>query len=210
MKWVTGAARARFSRRFCAVKAVPPEAGASMTCASTFATMALQNGVDVKTVSSILGHYWQVSHWTLTPTSPPPTPNSKRRKRWGTSSPVPSGCFPQRPASQRLGRKKWHPKMVTYKRKVPEIRRFRGLLVCREGIRNPRLLVRRLFTRKSESFRPDLCCLRCSLGEFSIVYVQPLPAFSDSGSKVGQRRIWNCITCVSVVLSAGMFLNTPF
>ena len=34
----------------------------------TFATMALQNGVDVKTVSSMLGHYSAASRWTLTPT----------------------------------------------------------------------------------------------------------------------------------------------
>ena len=32
------------------------------------------------------------SHWTLTPTSPP-TPNSKRRKPWEISSPVPSDAF---------------------------------------------------------------------------------------------------------------------
>ena len=57
MKWVTGAARARFLAAFARSKAVPPEAGASMTCVNTFATMALQNGVDVKTVSSMLGHY---------------------------------------------------------------------------------------------------------------------------------------------------------
>ena len=38
----------------------------------TFATLALQNGVDVKTVSSMLGHYTpQASRWTPTPTSPP-------------------------------------------------------------------------------------------------------------------------------------------
>ena len=33
MKWVTGAARARFLAAFARSKAVPPEAGASMTCA---------------------------------------------------------------------------------------------------------------------------------------------------------------------------------
>ena len=59
----------------------------------TFATMALQNGVDVKTVSSVC---WvttrRASRWTPTPTSPP-TRSSKRRKRWGISSPVPSDGF---------------------------------------------------------------------------------------------------------------------
>ena len=34
MKWVTGAARARFLAAFARSKAVPPEAGASMTCAT--------------------------------------------------------------------------------------------------------------------------------------------------------------------------------
>ena len=33
MKWVTGAARARFLAAFARSKAVPPEAGAFMTCA---------------------------------------------------------------------------------------------------------------------------------------------------------------------------------
>ena len=38
----------------------------------TFATLALQNGMDVKTVSSMLGHYTpQASRWTPTPKSPP-------------------------------------------------------------------------------------------------------------------------------------------
>ena len=59
----------------------------------TFATMALQNGVDVKTVSSVC---WvttrRASRWTPTPTSPP-TPSSKRRKRWAISSPVLSDAF---------------------------------------------------------------------------------------------------------------------
>ena len=54
----------------------------------TFATMALQNGVDVKTVSSVC---WvttrRASRWTPTPTSPP-TPSSRRRKPWGISYPV--------------------------------------------------------------------------------------------------------------------------
>ena len=34
MKWVTGAARARFLAAFARSKAVPPEAGAFMTCAT--------------------------------------------------------------------------------------------------------------------------------------------------------------------------------
>lgn len=32
----------------------------------TFATLALQNGVDIKTVSGMLGHFRQASRWTPT------------------------------------------------------------------------------------------------------------------------------------------------
>ena len=32
----------------------------------TFATLALQNGVDIKTVSGMLGIFQQASRWTLT------------------------------------------------------------------------------------------------------------------------------------------------
>ena len=59
----------------------------------TFATMALQNGVDVKTVSSMLGHYSAgFTLDTYTPTSPL-TRSSKRRKRWAISYPVLSDGF---------------------------------------------------------------------------------------------------------------------
>ena len=84
-----------FSRRFCAVKSGAAGGGSFHDLRHTFATLALQNGVDVKTVS------WQCSgttrralRWTPTPTSPP------TRKREGgpnnevISSPVPSRCFP--------------------------------------------------------------------------------------------------------------------
>ena len=46
-----------FSRRFCAVKSGAAGDGSFHDLRHTFATMALQNGVDVKTVSSMLGHY---------------------------------------------------------------------------------------------------------------------------------------------------------
>ena len=46
-----------FSRRFCAVKSGAAGGGSFHDLRHTFATMALQNGVDVKTVSSMLGHY---------------------------------------------------------------------------------------------------------------------------------------------------------
>ena len=46
-----------FSRRFCAVKSGAAGGGNFHDLRHTFATMALQNGVDVKTVSSMLGHY---------------------------------------------------------------------------------------------------------------------------------------------------------
>ena len=46
-----------FSRRFWAVKSGAAGGGSFHDLRHTFATMALQNGVDVKTVSSMLGHY---------------------------------------------------------------------------------------------------------------------------------------------------------
>ncbi len=58
MKWVTGAARARFLAAFARSKAVPPEAGASMTCAPHLRDdgpakrRGRENGV-----RSMLGHY---------------------------------------------------------------------------------------------------------------------------------------------------------
>lgn len=43
----------------------------------TFATLALQNGVDIKTVSSMLGHFSAASRWIPTPMSP----QLRKRKR---------------------------------------------------------------------------------------------------------------------------------
>ena len=57
MKWVTGAARARFLAAFARSKSGAAGGGSFHDLRHTFATMALQNGVDVKTVSSMLGHY---------------------------------------------------------------------------------------------------------------------------------------------------------
>ena len=56
MKWVTGAARARFLAAFARSKAVPPEAGAFMTCATPSQRWPCRTAY-VKTVSSMLGHY---------------------------------------------------------------------------------------------------------------------------------------------------------
>ncbi len=58
----------------------------------TFATLALQNGVDVKTVSGMLATSPPASPWAPTPTSPP-KPNAKRPIRWGISSPPPFNSF---------------------------------------------------------------------------------------------------------------------
>ena len=46
-----------FSRRFWAVKSGAAGGGSFHDLRHTFATLALQNGVDIKTVSSMLGHY---------------------------------------------------------------------------------------------------------------------------------------------------------
>ena len=46
-----------FSRRFCAVKSGAAGDGSFHDLRHTFATMALQNGVDIKTVSGMLGHF---------------------------------------------------------------------------------------------------------------------------------------------------------
>ena len=58
----------------------------------TFATMALQNSVDIKTVSSMLDHYSAGLRWIHTPALPR-TRSSKRRKQWEISYPVPSDGF---------------------------------------------------------------------------------------------------------------------
>ena len=82
-----------FSRRFCAVKSGAAGGGSFHDLRHTFATMALQNGVDVKTVSAVC---WattrRASRWTPTPTSPP-TRSSRQRKQWEISYPVPSDGF---------------------------------------------------------------------------------------------------------------------
>ena len=97
----------------------------------TFATMALQNGVDVKTVSSVCSVTTpRASRWTPTPTSPP-THSSRRRKRWGASSPVRYRRFP---LSAPVGVSVWVRKkqrarkqQLMTKQKDLETVRFRGL-----------------------------------------------------------------------------------
>ena len=57
MKWVTGAAHARFLAAFARSKAVPPEAGASTTSATPSQRWHCKTEWTIKTVSSMLGHY---------------------------------------------------------------------------------------------------------------------------------------------------------
>ncbi len=58
----------------------------------TFATMALQNGVDVKTVAVCLGHY--SAGFTLDTYAHVTTDAQLKRPRpWAISSPVPSDAF---------------------------------------------------------------------------------------------------------------------
>ena len=76
MKWVTGAARARFLAAFARSKAVPPEAGASMTCATPSRRWPCKTAWTSRPSAVCWVTTPRVSHWTPTPTSPP-TPNSK-------------------------------------------------------------------------------------------------------------------------------------
>ena len=87
MKWVTGAARARFLAAFARSKAVPPEAGASMTCAIPSRPWPCKTAWTSRPSAVCWATTPRASRWTLTPTLPP-TPNSKRRKQWAISYPV--------------------------------------------------------------------------------------------------------------------------
>ena len=90
----------------------------------------------------------------------------------------------------RLGQKKaTRPNSNLRKAKVLEIRRFRGLLVRREGFEPPGLLVRRLSQGQIGVISAPICAFcHHSLGGFSVVSVQLCPLFSDSGSKLGQAQ----------------------
>ena len=55
----------------------------------TFSVLALQNGVDVKTLSAMLGHY--SAGFTLDTYAHVTPCRSRRQMRWGVSSPVRSG-----------------------------------------------------------------------------------------------------------------------
>ena len=104
----------------------------------TFATLALQNGVDIKTVSGMLGIFRQASRWTPTPTSPP-THSSRRRKPWGASSPVRYRPFRYPlPLGSAFGSEKSSGrKQQLMQTKRPEALRFRVFLARREGFEPP-------------------------------------------------------------------------
>ena len=101
----------------------------------TFATMALQNGVDVKTVSSMLGHYsagFTLDTYRRRAAESGPDHGehslwrslilSAIRSRWGQ-------CLGQKKAVSENNN--------LCKTKIPEILRFRGILARREGFEPP-------------------------------------------------------------------------
>ena len=91
----------------------------------TFATMALQNGVDIKTVSSMLGHYSAgftldtYAHVTTDAQLKAAQTMGNIRSRWG----------------QRLGQKKWQVRYWTQKcGKSPDFARNQDFLVAETGL----------------------------------------------------------------------------
>ena len=74
MKWVTGVARARFLAAFARSKAVPPEAGAFMTCATLSQRWRSKTAWTSRPSAICSATTRRVLRWTPTPTSPP-TPN---------------------------------------------------------------------------------------------------------------------------------------
>ena len=87
-----GAARARFLAAFARSKAVPPEAGAFMTCATPSRRWPCKTAWTSRPSAVCWVTTRRASRWTLTPTSPPMR-NSKRRKQWAISYPVRSDGF---------------------------------------------------------------------------------------------------------------------
>ena len=116
----------------------------------------------------------RVSRWTPTPTSPP-TPNSRRRKRWAISSPVPSDAFryplPLGSAFGSGNGSKGKQQLMQTKR--PETLRFQVFLARREGFEPPAFWSVGCLKGKSESFR-----LRFVL--FATVRSADLPLFPSS------------------------------
>ena len=136
---------------------------------------------------SLLG--W-ASRWTPTPTSPP-THSSRRRKRWGASSPVRYRPFRYPlPLGSAFGSgKSSGRKQQLMQTKRPEALRFRVFLARREGFEPPAFWSVGCLKGKTEPFR-----LRFVL--FTAVRSADFPLFpsssarsnSYSGSKLGQRK----------------------
>ena len=119
----------------------------------------------------------QASRWTPTPTSPP-THSSKRRKRWGASSPVRYRPFRYPlPLGSAFGSEKSSGrKQQLMQTKRPEALRFRVFLARREGFEPPAFWSVGCLTRKSKSFR-----LRFVL--FAIIRSADFPLFPSSPAR---------------------------
>ena len=119
----------------------------------------------------------QASRWTPTPTSPP-THSSKRRKRWGASSPVRYRPFRYPlPLGSAFGSEKSSGrKQQLMQTKRPEALRFRVFLARREGFEPPAFWSVGCLKGKSEPFR-----LRFTL--FTTVHSADLPLFPSSPAR---------------------------
>ena len=119
----------------------------------------------------------QASRWRPTPTSPP-THSSRRRKRWGASSPVLFDGFRYLlPLGSAFGSEKSSGrKQQLMQTKRPEALRFRAFLARREGFEPPAFWSVGCLKGTSELFR-----LRCVL--FAAVRSADFPLFPSSPAR---------------------------
>ena len=187
MKWVTGAARARFLAAFGRSKAVPPEAGAFMTSVTPSQPWHCKTAWTSRPSAVCWATTRRGSRWTPTPTSPP-TPNSKPPRRWAISYPVLSDAFRYPlPLGSAFGSEKSSGrKQQLMQTKRPETLRFRVFLAHHEGFEPPAFWSVGCLTGKSESFR-----LRFVL--FATVRSADFPLFPSSPARffriLGQKWV---------------------